>query len=226
MTIIAYPRLLLRVRAALIDSVLLPLIVLTVLILGSSSFELSGGLEKLMLIFIPIFILEPCMVAFTGGTVGHHFSRIRVVARDGSRNINILAATIRFVVKLLVGWLSFIFVLKTIKHQALHDLVVGSIVIHKDPTGLPLHEALPERTPVKIDYVYPAVWRRVVAILLYSIFCTFAMVAISTIVMIIKPISWFVVVIVYVWMISLAWVAVRGWFGRLPGCERRPRDVA
>ena len=163
MTTITYPRLIKRVRAVLIDSVLLPLVVIGTLIIGDA-LGIPGPYGKAMLILIPILVLEPGLVAFTGGTVGHHMLGIRVAKKDGSGNINIFAATIRFVVKLVLGWLSFIFVLTTTKHQAVHDLLAGSIVVHKDPTGLPAYEVLSERTGDSGAYIYPPGWRRIVII--------------------------------------------------------------
>lgn len=171
MTTVAYPRLIKRVRAVLVDSILLPVTVFAVLLLGDAV-GVSGAGGKALLIAIPIFILEPGLVALTGGTVGHHLFRIRVVKRDGSSNINVFAAILRFVVKLVLGWLSFIFVLTTAKHQAVHDLLAGSIVVHKDPAGLPEHEVLSERKQETDAYRYPAVWRRVVVIFAYWVLVT------------------------------------------------------
>ena len=178
MATVTYPRLIKRVRAVLIDSVLLPVAVFSVLLLGDSM-GVSSALGKATLIVLLIFVLEPGMVAFTGGTVGHHLLSIRVANRDGSRNINIFAATIRFVIKLVLGWLSFIFVLTTTKHQAVHDLVAGSIVVHKDTTGLPAYEVLSERTQETDAYTYPATGRRVAVITLYWILCSIALVIAS-----------------------------------------------
>ena len=91
MSPIIYPRLIKRVRAVLIDSVLLPVAILVTLLLGNA-LGVSHPVGKAMLILAPIFILEPGLVAFTGGTVGHHLMKIRITRTDGKRNINIFAA--------------------------------------------------------------------------------------------------------------------------------------
>jgi hypothetical protein len=124
------------------------------------------------LLLVPIFILEPGLVAVTGGTVGHHLQGIRITRIDGQGNINIFAATIRFVVKLALGWLSFMFVFTAAKHQAVHDLVARSVVIHKNTDGLPAHELLAQRTFDTLTYVYPPAWRRVIVILAYLFIAT------------------------------------------------------
>lgn len=132
---VAYPRLIKRIRAALIDSVLIPLAFFAGLVLIGVS-GISHPLAKLVLAMMPILVLEPGLVAFTGGTVGHHLVGVRVMQAGGTGNIGILAAALRFVVKLLLGGLSFVFILTTRRHQAVHDLVAGSRVVLKDAACL------------------------------------------------------------------------------------------
>ena len=231
---IAYPRLIKRVRAVLIDSVLLPVSVLVTLILGNA-LGVSHSLGKAMLILGPIFILEPALVAFTGGTVGHHLLKIRITRTDGKRNINIFAAIVRFVVKLLLGWLSFIFVLTTAKHQAVHDLVARSLVVHKDPAGLSAFEALTERTLDSVAYVYPPAWRRVVVAFVYAVLATVTISIASAFVSTTECIEankcttldkLFEIGLSGLWIVTLGWFTVRGWNGRLYGCRKRRREIA
>jgi uncharacterized RDD family membrane protein YckC len=234
MDTLSYPRLVKRVRAVLIDSVLVPLSVLGTLFLGNEA-GVSSGVGKVMLLVAPIFVLEPGLVALTGGTIGHHLQRIRVATLDGKRNINIFAATIRFIVKVLLGWLSFIVVLTTTKHQAVHDLLARSVVIHKDITGLPTFEVLQERHVESPAYVYPPAWRRVLVILGYAIVATFglgvAMAVVSTEGCLAGRACttadklWEIALSIS-WLAGLGWIAVRGWGGFLYGCRRRPREIA
>lgn len=170
---IFYPRRRRRVRAILIDSVLLPITVFGSLILGDA-LGVSHTYGKVALILVPIFVLEPGLVAVTGGTIGHHLMKIRIATIDGQRNINIFAATLRFLGKLLLGWLSLIFVLTTKKHQAVHDLLARSVVVHKSPSVLPAYEILPERMSDSAEYLYPAAWRCVLVIFSYWVLATVA----------------------------------------------------
>ena len=231
MTAVAYPRLIKRVRAVLIDSVLLPVAVFGTLIVGDA-LGVSHPFGKALLILAPIFFLEPGLVAFTGGTVGHHLLKIRITRMDGMRNINILAATVRFVVKLLLGWLSFIFVLTTARHQAVHDLVARSMVIHKDKNRLPAFEILSERTLETDNYVFPPAWRRIAVIVVYAILVqvvfAFATFLASTTECFEaqrctahdKLTQIFLSVL---WLVSLGGISVLGWNGRLYGCRRSHR---
>lgn len=234
MTTITYPRLIKRVRAVLIDSVLLPVVVFGALIIGDA-LGVPGPYGKAMLILVPIFILEPGLVAFSGGTIGHHMLGIRVTKRDGLGNINIFAATIRFIVKLVLGWLSFIFVLTTTKHQAVHDLLAGSIVVHKDPTGLPSYEVLSERSGDGDAYIYPPGWRRIVVIALYWILATVTLGIITNLVFSsdcttihrCTTIDHLLEMVLSVaWLVGLGWITLRGWTGNLYGCRKRPREAA
>lgn len=234
MTAVTYPRLIRRVRAVLVDSVLLPVTVLAVLILGDS-LGVSSVYGKVVLVVLPIIILEPGLVALTGGTVGHHLLKIRVAKRDGSCNINIVAATVRFLVKLVLGWLSFIFVLTTSKHQAVHDLVAGSVVIHKDPTGLPGHEVLSERVQETDAFIYPPTWRRVAVIAAYWVLVTVGLIIASNLISSAEctkgyrctPVDYLLNISLNVaWLVGIGWITVRGWSGRLLGSRRRPREAA
>ena len=230
MTNIPYPRLIKRVRAVLIDSVFVPVAMFSTLIIGDA-LGVTQTFGKAMLLVIPVFIFEPALVAFTGGTVGHHLMKIRITRLDGKSNINIFAATVRFLVKLFLGWLSFIFVLTTKKHQAVHDLLAGSLVVHKNISGLPSYDVLAERKSDTENYVYPPAWRRIVVVITY---CIFLLIVTSVLTGVLSSAEcmgldicstsdkFLEIILSVIWLVGTGWVVVRGWSGRLYGCRRRP----
>lgn len=234
MDTVAYPRLIRRVRAALIDSVL----ILLGFFAGVAAVGLSGVEQpyaKLVFLLVPVLILEPVLVAFTGGTVGHHLMKIRVGKAGGAGNINLFAAMLRFVVKLLLGWLSFVFILVTRRHQAVHDLVAGSRVVLKTTDALPAYEVLAERMDDSEHYVYPPRWRRVLIIFGYVLLSLFAVEIIAAMFMSrscldahrCSNVDAIVSVILDVlWLVCFGWLVVQGWNGRLYGCRRRRREPA
>jgi uncharacterized RDD family membrane protein YckC len=231
--VVTYPRLIKRVRAVLIDSIVVPVAVFLTLFVGIS-LGVSHVYGKALLVIVPIIILEPMLVAISGGTVGHHLMKLRVAKQSGSGNINIIAATLRFALKILLGWLSFIFVLTTTKHQAAHDLIAGSIVIHKDPSNLPLHEVLSERSQTSDEFVYPPRWRRIFLIAGYWLVATIAFGAASYVISSSEctlgtrctSADYFGQLFLEItWLIGLGWITIRGWTGRLLGCRRRNRDA-
>jgi uncharacterized RDD family membrane protein YckC len=109
-----------------------------------ASYDIHAGF-KFSGVAILIIIMEPGLVSITGGTIGHHLRGLRIQRRWDGTNLNIFRATIRFLVKFLLGWLSFLFILQTKKHQAIHDLISGSVVVLKDPAKVPEWDALSER---------------------------------------------------------------------------------
>jgi uncharacterized RDD family membrane protein YckC len=225
-----YPRLIRRVRAYLIDSVLLVVVayawILCLPILSNLSFP-----AKMLALILPIMLIEPVLVGFTGGTIGHHIMGLRI--RDGSRggNIGILRATVRAVVRTLLGWFSFIFVLVTRRHQALHDYFTGSIVVLRQPDALPMHEKLEPRMEEGARYRYPSGFRRVVVIIAYALLI-FVVVNIPGVMFVSETCSIHnhctlaeetaLLVAGLVLLFSIGTVIVLGWRGLLYGCRRSP----
>ncbi len=159
---VTYPRLLRRVQAVLIDSLIIPIVFIGVMLLVAQ-FNVENIYIKVSALILPFLILEPGLVAFTGGTIGHHILKIKVRSSKNDANLNIIFAVVRFVVKFILGWLSFVFILTTDKHQAIHDIVSGSIVVNIKSEGLSDKEALKERTE-SVGWRYPSAKRRTIVI--------------------------------------------------------------
>ncbi|WP_456445456.1 RDD family protein [Thiolapillus sp.] len=224
-----YPRLLRRVQAVLVDSIIIPVVLLVVLLLVNV-FGVENIYVKIAALFLPLLILEPGLVSLTGGTIGHHVIGLKVVNSRTNNNINIVLASIRFIVKALLGWLSFVVVLTSKKHQAIHDYLTGSIVINKSSDGLPSEEALTERIIEESGYVYPSKMKRTLIILMYNI-----ILFVFVIFVVDKFLSRNCLehdlcsnsdhllgnVISVVWMICVALLIVFGWQGKLPGGKRK-----
>lgn len=228
-----YPRLLRRVRGFLIDGVLLIAVVYTwilcVPLLGDSSI-----LVKMLALVLPVLMLEPVLVAFTGGTIGHHIMGLRIRRASSDENIGILRATLRAVVRSLLGWFSFIFVLVTRKHQAVHDYFTGSVVILRHPESLPEHEKLEPRVEERAQYLYPSGLRRVAVIVCYATFVFVALSLLSAMLLTeecsmenhcteLEELA--VGVLGLVMFFSIGAVIVLGWRGLLYGCRRSKASV-
>lgn len=231
MATITYPRLIKRVRAVLIDSILTIVAVATSLSIVSAV-GVSSGIAKIMLIVLPILILDPILVTVTGGTIGHHVMGIRVTRIDGLSRINIVAATVRFIVKALFGWFSFIFVLTTARHQAIHDLVAHSIVINKNPAGLASYDVLTERLPQNDPYIYPSAWHRFLITAAYWVLYIIIISVCSAIFISqtcldhqhcseSEAITSFALSLLL--LLGIGWITVRGWSGKLYGGRRKLR---
>lgn len=84
--------------------------------------------------FIFIFgLYDPIFTSLFGGTIGHFLIGIRVKReRKPEKNIIFPFALIRFVVKATLGWISLLTVSNNPKRKAIHDHMIGSVVIYSD----------------------------------------------------------------------------------------------
>jgi len=74
-------------------------------------------------------IYEPVCTAFAC-TLGNYIKRIRVRQhRSNSKKINILQALIRYILKVGLGWISFLTIHSNKERRAIHDFAAGSVMI-------------------------------------------------------------------------------------------------
>lgn len=229
-----YPRLLRRIRALLIDTLLL----MAILWLWWISLEIMGDIPPQIRLAIPItllFLIDPVMVSLTGGTPGHHLMGLRVIRRTSlqdshiSPNLNLLQATLRSGLKLTVGIATFLFVLLTRHHQALHDLLARSVVVLKRPEHYPAHEKFPERHfPTHLQ---PApLWRRIGMMCVYNLLVFITLTLITSFVVSpacleretcsVEDNIW-ILMISFSWLFLSGWSVVRCWHSQAPGCRAR-----
>jgi uncharacterized RDD family membrane protein YckC len=93
-----------------------------------SSFENVPSYVR-VIIFAAILLYEPLCTAFAA-TIGNDKMGIRVRSNsDHSKKINFFQAIVRFTLKFLLGWLSFITVFVSGKSRTIHDYLSGSVMI-------------------------------------------------------------------------------------------------
>jgi uncharacterized RDD family membrane protein YckC len=221
---VAYPRLIRRIQAVLVDSILIPLAAFSVLfVINSSSWWINVGAMLLI-----ILILEPVLVSFTGATIGHHLFRIRIRRVTEDKNLNIILALIRFIVKYGLGLPSLLFIFLTKKHRALHDIASGSIVVHKSVEGVPEYELLAERTLEDEKEIYASKSRRLGIIIVYWVIVTiglnFLMFPLVSLDCLNNDIctsneETILGMIGLLWLILILTTAILGWKGKLYGCR-------
>src|SRR5690242_1930582 len=104
----SYARFSRRLRGLAIDWIVFSLLLAGVLSLATAQRSDSIG-RYLGFSALAIFLLyEPVLVSFTGGTIGHYLSNLRVVDERTKGNVGLMKAFARFVIKSLLGWYSFI----------------------------------------------------------------------------------------------------------------------
>jgi uncharacterized RDD family membrane protein YckC len=125
-----YPGVLDRVKAIVIDSIV---IVLFIVIMTYIFALFENVPEKARIIaFVFIFILyDPLFTSIFGGTIGHMIIGIRVKRESNEmKNIQFHLAILRYIVKFTLGIISLFTVLSNKKGKAIHDFLVGSVVIY------------------------------------------------------------------------------------------------
>ncbi len=95
-----------------------------------------------------ILLYEPVGVAFFGGTIGHRLLNLRVVDERTLGNPTLAKALLRFVVKVVLGVISFVSMAFTRKHQSLHDLLTGSTVRIRDVSRAAPYHYVGEKPPM------------------------------------------------------------------------------
>jgi uncharacterized RDD family membrane protein YckC len=125
-----FPR---RIQALVADA--LVLIVSLFVAVAVAEYVVSYSLSRfiLLLAFAGMFLYDPVLVSWTGSTLGQRMLNLKVVDADTGEYPSFLQALLRFVVKAFLGILSFLFMAVTQRHQALHDLALGTTVQVRDP---------------------------------------------------------------------------------------------
>ena len=123
-----YPQLTDRIQSTFIDTILIVILM----------FAFASVLEKFdnvpdwvrIIMFAGLFIAyEPLCMTF-GSTLGNYIKGIRVrKSSDSTKRINIFQAIVRYPIKVLLGWVSFLTINSNSKRRAIHDLVSGSVMV-------------------------------------------------------------------------------------------------
>lgn len=117
-----------RVKALVLDSIVLILLMIF-FTYAFSLVTIPDWLRGVSFLFVFVFY-DPLMTSFT---VGHKVVGIAVKrVNERTRNISLIRAVIRFVVKSSLGVISLFYVTSNDENQALHDLLAGSIVVYKN----------------------------------------------------------------------------------------------
>lgn len=232
-TPVAFAPLSKRLAALLLDSVFIAFYFALTLMLISSLSITSKTLESLLIIGICLSI-EPCLVAFSGATLGQHVLKLKVRKLAKNKKLNILQAYWRSVTKIIFGLPSLLTVLSSRKHQAIHDMLAASIVVLNAEGVSKASYILREREDQTELYHYPSVWRRLVMMIVY-IGLLFLAMACATYFLFgdacldyRRCSDWEQVLNFFLsagFWIALFVLINYCWKARMPGCQRKPREA-
>jgi uncharacterized RDD family membrane protein YckC len=222
----AYARFTRRVQGVYVDLIILLVITTGALVVAVAFASDNIGRVLGFTLAITWLLYEPLLVSLTGGTLGHRYCNIRVVDDRHGGNVNFFKAIVRVVLKTALGWISFIWMAATSRHQALHDLLTGSTVQIRDLTKAQSHHfararsPLPDGAPSRIRrifvvFAYVIVWTifcLVIAVNVLSGFCLNSNLC--------SPIErTFNIALQLMWLAVCAVLVGAGWRGRLWGAR-------
>jgi uncharacterized RDD family membrane protein YckC len=126
-----YPGVFDRIKAAVTDSIVIVVFIVILTLIFSQFSNVPDGFRIAGFIFI-FLLYDPLFTSIFGGTIGHMIMNIQVKRSSNSeKNILFPVSIIRYIVKVLLGWISLLTVGSNKKHLAIHDMVVSSIVLYR-----------------------------------------------------------------------------------------------
>jgi len=130
MTSAEYPNLSDRVQSTFIDTIFIILVMFGIASI-LDRYENTPTWIKIVLFFALWVIYEPVCTTL-GFTLGNLIKGIRVRQHSNTvKRINIFQALLRYILKVLLGWVSFLTIHYNPKKRAIHDLAAGSVMIKK-----------------------------------------------------------------------------------------------
>jgi len=126
---IQYGTLINRLKAILIDVLVLVGLCMIATAIFSRIVYVSDTIR--MVVFIFIFLLyDPLLTSIFGATIGHLIIGLKIRrAKDITRKLIFPMALIRFIIKGTLGFISLMTISTTKKNRAIHDIVAGSVVL-------------------------------------------------------------------------------------------------
>jgi uncharacterized RDD family membrane protein YckC len=221
----AYGRFSRRLRAVVIDGIIISLMLVAALSVAVAAESDKVG-RIVGITFVASWLLyEPALVSITGSSIGHYLSNLRVVDDRTRGNVGFLKAIARLGIKTLLGVYSFLTMALTSRHQAVHDLLTRSTVQVRDPSKARPGQYFAERAelPARASRT-----RRIIVTLFY-LFFTFVLVGLAGVALESRACvnlgkcsqadDSINLVISLVWLGVIIMLIVQGWRSRLYGCR-------
>lgn len=128
-----YPDLSDRIHSSFIDGILLIIMMFVFASILDKFDDVPDWVRIAM--FASLFVVYEPLCTSLGFTVGHYIKGIRVRRESNStKRINIIQSIFRYVVKIFLGWVSFLTISSNPKKRAIHDFVAGSVMIKCEKT--------------------------------------------------------------------------------------------
>jgi len=129
-------------------------------------------------VIVALLLYEPVLVSFTGGTLGHYSTNLRVVDDRSGGTVSFLKACARLALTAVLCCYSFVILTATRRNQAIHDLLTRSTVQIRDPASARPGQYITERVELATSGM-PSGMRRVVTICVYLLLLVAVFIAVA-----------------------------------------------
>jgi uncharacterized RDD family membrane protein YckC len=124
---ITYPTLVTRVQSMFVDGIFILFLMFGLSAIIDRTGDAPGWVRGVLFIGL-WFVYEPLSITL-GCSLGQYLFRLRVRKYDNERKkINIFQSFIRFALKFLLGWISFLTIHTNPQRRAIHDLASNSVM--------------------------------------------------------------------------------------------------
>jgi hypothetical protein len=158
-----YARFSRRLRGIVVDWIIAMIVIFGAVFVASATANDDFSRALGLAVIVALLLYEPLLVSFTGGTIGHYSTNLRVVDDRSGGNVSFLKACARVVIKAVLGWYSFVILAATRRNQAVHDLLTRSTVQIRDPARARPGQYITERAELAAPGM-PSGTRRAVVI--------------------------------------------------------------
>jgi len=180
-----------------------------------------------------LVLYEPLSVSWLGGTIGHRRNNLRVISDANGGNPALLRSFIRYIIKVFLGLPSFVAMMFTARHQAVHDRLTRTTVQFRD-INLAHDSDIAFEREIAPSVGLPSRIRRIVVIALYEVLLLLA-VSLTQAFMLSSACAvqrlcssgeqLLSSVLGFGWMVGSVVCIVLGWRGRLFGARSDPTYV-
>jgi len=158
-----------RFRAVIFDSAIVCAGIVLIAIAADATDRIPGsGRVAWLLMFAAVFLYEPIFIWRRGATIGHARNHLVVVSQRSGGTPTLGQAFARYVLKVVLGLPSFVTMVFSRKHQAIHDWLSGTTVQLAANADAAIHEFHIERTEDDAR-ILPSRRRRVIVLVGYLI---------------------------------------------------------
>jgi uncharacterized RDD family membrane protein YckC len=124
-----YPSLMNRLQALFFDFWIIVAITMLVFVNFFDQYEGQFTGLKVIIFLVILMIYEP-VGSMTGGTIGYRTMGLKLRRSDGVSKVSFLQAYLRSIIKVSLGWISFVTISGDKQKRAIHDKAAGTLVMY------------------------------------------------------------------------------------------------